>query len=137
VDSVRVFVDSNILISAMVFDRNELDILRRVVRKGHQLVISKNVQEEVFRVILEKFPEHAALVDEFIRISGMEMVRGDKYLNIIDEYDMVRDRNDRHVLAAAVAAQCELLLTGDKDLLVLKSCRNVRIVTSKGAMKYV
>jgi len=134
---VRVFIDSNILISATVFDGNELDIIRRMLRKGHQLVISNHIHEEIFRVMLEKFPEHAALVDEFIRLGAMEIVPSNKYLNMINQFDMVRDKYDRHVLAAAVAANCDLIITGDRDLLVLKKCRNVHILTSKGASKYV
>ncbi|MBM4249461.1 MAG: putative toxin-antitoxin system toxin component, PIN family [Euryarchaeota archaeon] len=134
---MRVFIDSNILISALVFDRNELDVLTHVLRKGHQLVTSNHIHEEVFRVMLEKLPEHAKLVDEFIRISGMEIVPGAKYLNMLDQFDIVRDRKDRHVLAAAVAAKCEMIITGDNDLLVLKRCQDVRIVASKGAKKYV
>ena len=134
---MKVFIDSNILISAIVFDRNELDIIRRMLRKGHQLVISNHIHEEIFRVMLEKFPEHAALVDEFIRLGAMEIVPSNKYLEMIDQFGMMRDKYDRHVLAAAVAAKCELMIAGDKDLLVLESCRNVRILTSKGAKKYV
>ena len=133
---MRVFIDSNILISAIVFDRNELDIIRRMLRKGHQLVISSHIHEEVFRVVLDKFPEHSALVDEFIRISGMEKVPSSQYLHMTDQFDMVRDKYDRHVLAAAVASNCDLIITGDKDLLVLDSCRNIRILTSKGAKRY-
>jgi len=50
---------------------------------------------------------------------------------------MVRDKNDRHILAAAVTGKCDMIITGDKDLLILKSCRNIRILNSKGAKKYV
>ena len=66
----------------------------------------------------------------------METVPAKNYIDMIDQYDMVRDRHDRHVLAAAVAAKCELIITGDKDLLVLKKCHNIHILNSNGAMKY-
>lgn len=136
-DRVRVFIDSNIIISAMVYDRNELEIIERLKLKVHNLVISDHVHEEVFRVMLEKFPEYMALVDEFIKLSAMEIVPSDKYEDTIDQFGMVRDNNDRHILAAAVAGKCDMIITGDKDLLVLKSCRNIHILNSKGAKRYV
>lgn len=134
---MRVFIDSNIIISAMVYDRNELEIIERLKLKVHNLVISDHVHEEVFRVMLEKFPEYMALVDEFIRLSAMEIVPSGKYMDTIDQFGMVRDNNDRHILAAAVAGKCDMIITGDKDLLVLKSCRNIHILNSKGAKRYV
>ena len=133
---MRVFIDSNIVISAIVYDRNELDVIDDLKRKGHQLVITDHVHEEIFRTMLEKFPEYLSVIDEFILISRMETVPAKNYIDSIDQYDMVRDKHDRHVLAAAVAAKCELIITGDKDLLVLKKCHNIHILTSKGAMKY-
>lgn len=134
---MRVFIDSNIIISAMVYDRNELEIIENLRLKGHSLVISDHVHEEVFRVMLDKFPEHMALVDEFIRLSAMEMVPTGKYVDTIGQFGIVRDKNDRHILAAAVVAKSDMIITGDKDLLVLKTCRNIRILNSKGAKKYV
>ena len=75
-------------------------------------------------------------LDENIRLFHLEIIPSNKYLDTIDQFDMVRDIYDRHVLAAAVASKCELIITGDKDLLVLDSCRDVRILTSKGTKRY-
>lgn len=136
-DCVRVFIDSNIIISAIVYDRNELEIIEYLKLKGHRLVISDHVHEEIFRVMLEKFPEYIALVDEFILLGAMDMVPSAKYFDTIGQFGIVRDNNDRHILAAAVAGKCDMILTGDKDLLVLKSCRNIRILNSKEAKRHV
>lgn len=133
---MRIFIDSNIIISAIVYDRNELEIIKSLLQKGHQLVISYHIHEEIFRVMLEKFPEYAVLVDENIRLFHLEIIPSNKYLDAVDQFDMVRDKYDRHVLAAAVSSNCDLIITGDKDLLVLDSCRNIRILTSKGAKRY-
>ena len=40
-----------------------------------------------------------------------------------------RDGADNGILAAALAGRCELLVTGDHDLLVLKEFQGMRIVT--------
>lgn len=135
-DRVRAFIDSNIVISAIVFDRNELEVIESLRLKGYQLVISYHIHEEIFRVMLDKFPEYISMIDEFIRLSAIEIVPVESYIDSIDQFNFIRDRWDRHVLAAAVAAKCELIITGDKDLLILNKVRDIRILTSKGAKKY-
>lgn len=42
-----------------------------------------------------------------------------------------RDPDDDSVLACAVAAAADYLVSGDKDLLVLDSCRGVRIIAPR------
>jgi putative PIN family toxin of toxin-antitoxin system len=42
----------------------------------------------------------------------------------------LRDPDDIHVLACAVAAECDAIVTGDIDLLVLKSFQGIPIMTA-------
>lgn len=43
-----------------------------------------------------------------------------------------RDANDDWVLATAITAQADAIVTGDKDLLVLKTFEGIAIVTPRG-----
>jgi hypothetical protein len=43
-----------------------------------------------------------------------------------------RDPNDDHVLAAALAADADYIVTGDADLLALRTYQNIQIVTVRG-----
>ncbi len=43
-----------------------------------------------------------------------------------------RDAEDDPILGTAVAAHCELLVTGDKDLLEMGQYETVRIVSPRG-----
>jgi putative PIN family toxin of toxin-antitoxin system len=137
VDLVRILIDSNVLISAIVFDANELKIMVHCLRKGHVLVISEHIEEEVFRTMLDKFPEHSGLLHEFMSLSAIEIVPSEKYLRKIEDYTEVRDKHDRHVLASADCAGCKIIVTGDKDLLVLKSSNEVRIMNARDAIKAI
>lgn len=42
-----------------------------------------------------------------------------------------RDYDDNHILAIAHATQADYLITGDKDLLALKSYKHTKVVTPK------
>ena len=46
----------------------------------------------------------------------------------IDE-EACRDRDDLPVLGTAVAARCDVLVSGDKDILELETFRGIRIVS--------
>ena len=131
---VRVLVDSNVLVSAIVFDANELKVIFDCMSRGHQLVISEHIEEEVLRTMLAKFPEHAKLLHEFLSLGSFESITKAKYTVGIDKFDFVRDKHDRHVLACAINAKCNIIVTGDKDLLVLKSCQGVEIINAKEAI---
>lgn len=50
---------------------------------------------------------------------------------------IARDRDDDHVIACAVAAKANLVVTGDRDLLVLKAYRGLRIVDPTEALRPV
>jgi putative PIN family toxin of toxin-antitoxin system len=42
-----------------------------------------------------------------------------------------RDKDDDEVLAVALAGQAEIILTGDKDLLVLKEFQGIKILSPR------
>ncbi len=48
-----------------------------------------------------------------------------------------RDADDDHVIAAAVAARADILVSGDHDLLDLGSFRSVRILAARDALSLV
>ena len=43
-----------------------------------------------------------------------------------------RDADDDWILATAIAGKADAIVTGDKDLLVLKTCEGIAIVTPRG-----
>jgi putative PIN family toxin of toxin-antitoxin system len=51
------------------------------------------------------------------------------------EVARLRDRKDLHVLACAVTAGADIIVTGDKDLLTLKSFMGIPIVDAAEALR--
>ena len=103
---MTVFLDANILFSA---SNTESNLYRFVVwlRDHEKLVTSPYAAEEARRNILVKRPQwqnaHAALIETILLVADQPL---DVEAGLPDK--------DKPVLGAAIAAQCEWLLTGDK-----------------------
>lgn len=48
----------------------------------------------------------------------------------------LRDPDDAIVLATAIAANAEVIITGDQDLLVLREYQNIQIMTAKDFLEH-
>ena len=48
-----------------------------------------------------------------------------------------RDPDDDHVLAAALGAEAQLIVSGDRDLLVLETLRNIPILPARQALEFI
>jgi len=132
----KLFIDTNVLISAIVFDKKELELIIRCVDDSDNLYISEHIFEEAMRVFLKKFPEHVDSFKKFIEISNIKIIKKKYYEKSIKQFHDIRDKYDAHVVAAAQAKKCDFIITGDKDILnynlpkikILKSSDFIRIM---------
>ncbi|MGI9165717.1 MAG: putative toxin-antitoxin system toxin component, PIN family [Pyrinomonadaceae bacterium] len=51
------------------------------------------------------------------------------------ENPVCRDPDDDNVLAAAISGECDCIITGDKDLLVLKHYQGINIFSPRDFLK--
>ena len=89
------------------------------------MVSSGPLFEEIGEKLTKKLRwpiEKVAIADRILRRMNQ------KYLVRQLEQQVCRDRDDDWVLATAEAAQCEYLVTGDGDLLVLGEFKSVKII---------
>ena len=119
-----VVFDTNIFVSALVFPggRAEEAIIRILSGTDH-LVISKPLLDELLVVLARKFNrDREELSRVALWISELaESVHSSRRLNVVD------DEADNRVLECAVAGKAELIITGDKALLQLKSFEGILI----------
>jgi putative PIN family toxin of toxin-antitoxin system len=109
---MRILIDTNILISAALFPSSETaNVLIRAVR-DHSFVICTYVLEEAQSVFARKFPQKIAHLDVFFSKLAYELCYTPQVSEITPE---MRDENDRPILQAAVDAEVDAILTGDKD----------------------
>jgi len=120
---VRVYPDTNVLISAMATRGLCADLLQ-VILADHQLVVGETVLTEVARVLDRKLhlpPKAIAAWEGFLRRQG-EVIPAVPPLSF-----KLRDAADRAILAEAVAGRADVLVTGDQDLLIVAPRAPIRI----------
>jgi len=69
----RLFIDTNVLVSAIVFDKNELELIKKGLEEN-EVFISEHILEETTRVIIKKFPAHFDMFEKFIELSNITII---------------------------------------------------------------
>jgi uncharacterized protein len=122
---LRVFLDTNVLVSAFATRGLCSDLLRLVLTR-HELVLGEAVLEEVSRSFRAKLgiPDPVVQSIETL-LRSFHIEPKPKEAPPVS----IRDPSDRAILVSAVNAGAEVLITGDQDLLVVaKKVSAVRIL---------
>ena len=125
----RPVLDTNVVLSALLFSSRSLTWLRRAWQaRTIRPLVSRETAMELIRVLA--YPKFRLNEDEREDLLGdflpwCEMVTVPEGIEVPE----CRDPMDRPFLKLAVAAQADWLVTGDRDLLVLAATFSVPIVT--------
>lgn len=122
---MKVVIDSNVWISALVFGGNPRRIFERVIAEGWTIVASEEIFTEVRRVLIDKF---ADFIEDFN--SFQAVLR--PYTTMVQlgqiRVAICRDEDDNRVIETAIIGRASHIITGDKDLLVLSKYKQIVIV---------
>ncbi|MBU1088600.1 putative toxin-antitoxin system toxin component, PIN family [Patescibacteria group bacterium] len=139
---MRVLLDTNILISYLL-DFSGKSRISKIVDKGVLgeyviLLPEELINEFTNKVLSKKYLKNKIKKEEpeeFVRIL---IEAGEIIPTIKEEIPVVtRDPKDDYLLACALVGEADFLVSGDKDLLVLKKVGGVRMVDVKGFEKVV
>ena len=122
---VRVALDSSVLIAAHISRAGVCAELLEDVLLHHDLVISDFILEELARKLIEKFnfpKRDADLVGAFLRRVSIVVQPVDL------PSDLCRDPTDVPVIGTAVAGECGLLISVDRDLLDMQTIQAIPII---------
>lgn len=111
---MKVAFDTNVLISAYSARGLSSDVFRYVLAE-HDVLLSEKVLSEFERVLTERFGVPTAIVADFLEELRLHEVVGDVLLS--SDLDVIRDPDDRLVVAAALGGAADVLVTGDNDIL--------------------
>lgn len=133
---MRVVLDTNILISAFGWGGIPGRLLLSGLTGQVELCTSPHLSTELERVFA--YPAVAKALAKR-GLSAADLHR--RYLSSVLWFEAVplprpicRDADDDHVLACAVAAGADLIVSGDDDLLSLRAHENIPIMTAAGAL---
>jgi putative PIN family toxin of toxin-antitoxin system len=123
---VKVVCDTNVLIAGLVADGLCRDIVKRRL-PALKLFSSKPLLRELADKLKEKFgikPEELPLLAAYE--GKVSVVKPGRLAQPV-----CRAPDDDEVLASAVAAQADVILTGDDDLLMLKTFQGIRLLSPR------
>jgi uncharacterized protein len=129
---MKVFIDTNVWISNFVARGVCYDIVT-YCGDEHRILTSEFVLKEVSDKLRIKFKfphEEIVSVQNTIR-TGAVTAKEAPLENLV-----VRDKDDNHIVAAAVGAGADCILTGDKDLLDLKTVHGIPIIPPGSFMMF-
>lgn len=124
---MKVFLDTNVLVSAVATRGLCSDVLREVLRH-HHLIISPELLTELENVFRKTLGLPQNMIFEFI-----EVIKQDSQLSTPSPLLKVniKDKDDLLMLSSALNGGVDLFITGDKELLGLQSIRNMGIVSPR------
>lgn len=112
---MKVMLDTNVLISGMVFHGPERRLLDTILKNDHVLVLCEQAEREAETVLLRKFSVSERFLQNFLRLFRVERVSLPSLAEIERVRGLIRDPKDAPILAAAIIARPDLFVTGDKD----------------------
>lgn len=136
---MRLVLDTNVVVSALLWNGTPRQLLDLIRRTKVDVMTCKEMMDELSRVCNYPKFKHR------ISTSGTDI---DNLLNDYTSFtkntyvsqpvtNICRDPGDDIVLACAVAANANLIVTGDIDLLVMKQYRNIPIVRVAETMQRI
>jgi uncharacterized protein len=126
---LRAIFDTNVLIAAFIAEGVCSKILRRGRSRQFSLLTCSFIIQEFQRILRRKFGATRKEIQKatlLIREAVQTEVQSSEEI-----HGICRDPDDDQILACAVAAEADYLVTGDEDLLVLKEFRKIRIIKPK------
>lgn len=110
---MRIMLDTNVLISALLFPSTRMTKLFENIVIKHSLVLSSYVIDELHMVVEKKFPMKVNVVERLLERMSYELVYTPKSME--RELVSIRDSKDYPVIYTAIVENVDVLITGDKD----------------------
>lgn len=125
---MKVFADTNFLVSAFATRGLSPDVFELILAK-HELMTGIFVLSELERILSEKFKLPNEIIVDTMRLLHRHHIEP---MPETPSEIHVRDEDDRWVLASALNAKADVLITGDKDLLeIADNVKQLKIITPR------
>ena len=136
---MRLVLDTNVVVSALVWGGRPYKLLQAATEGDIELFTSPALIDELRRVLARerlasRLAEQRTSVQRMIELYGELAI---SVSPLSTPRAVPRDKDDDQVIAAAIAANADLVVSGDADLVSLGSFEGVVIVTTAEAVARV
>ena len=111
---MRVMIDTNVFISALLFPSSQMSELLDRLMDEHEIVLCSHIIDELHRVFEEKFHHKKKVLERFLIKFPFEFYYTPLTIDA-KYYPNIRDKNDLPILVSAILADVDVIITGDND----------------------
>ena len=129
---MKLLLDTNVLVAALIARGVCSDLLEHCVRH-HQVISSRPLLGELRQVLTRKFRQRTVDVRATLRLFEETFTL---VTPVPLEAPACRDTDDDVVLATARTGECDAIVTGDQDLLILDPFQGIRVLAPSGFWKW-
>ncbi|MBM3701128.1 MAG: putative toxin-antitoxin system toxin component, PIN family [Actinobacteria bacterium] len=131
---MKIVLDTNIIISAILFRGNPEKVFDLCLEGNN---IKGCICPELLAELLSKLKYKFEVQDNEIEIIKDMIISRFEYMLVFNKEDICRDEKDNIILDLAGCCSADYLITGDRDLLVLKKIKSTRIITPAGFLSKI
>ncbi len=111
---MKILIDTNILISALLFPKSKPSKALLYVSHHHTMVLCNQNIYELKEVLKRKAPHTLQNAEMLLNSLSYELIP-----TVYGSPKSIRDKKDQPILDSAIAADVDIIITGDKDFLSL------------------
>jgi putative PIN family toxin of toxin-antitoxin system len=124
---MKIVLDANVVVAAFA-SRGLCESILELCLHSHEIVLSQELLDEILRNLRRKIKLPGGIVED---IGRLLLEHATMVSPLPLAADVCRDPDDVKILGLAVAANADCIVTGIKDLLVLKKFEGVPIMTPR------
>ena len=125
---MKIVVDTNVIISGVFFGGAPAEVLKAIVSNKVTACASKEIVEEYIEIVNEMISRKQGKLNNDILLTLIESL---KIIKPKTHIEISRDPDDDKFIECAKDADALYIVSGDKDLLVIKQYENIKIITAK------
>lgn len=124
---MRVILDANVAIAAAA-SRGLCEAMLELCLEHHHLVLCEGILEEIGEKLRTKIKVSPPVIAEYLKVlrNNAEILEPEHVAKAA-----CRDRDDLKILGLVAPGKADVIVTGDKDLLIIKGYKKARIMTPR------
>ncbi len=128
----RVVLDTNVLVSAIISDGKSRELLIRGITNQFSIITSDLIIKELVNVLNRpKFKTNQAEINRIIQA----LIKSAEIVTVKSKFEAVKqDPKDNIIIETAYDGNADIIVSGDRHLLELKTFKRIKIMTVEGML---